>query len=471
MFETDQSFRDVFDLLERARTRQTADPVAPYTTAEDLESKIDFALRPNGVSPSAVIALLDEVADATPRTASPRFLNQLFAGRDDSAIAAELLTVLLNTSMYTYKAAGPNAIIERELTRHMASLVGFDQGEGVFAPGGSMSNFTAIVIARNEANESVRAAGHDGVPMVIYTSEFSHYSITKGAAMAGIGRDNVRQIPCDDRGRMIPSQLRRAIEEDLDAGRRPCMINATAGTTVLGSFDPIREISAIATEFNVWLHVDGALGGSMILSDAHRHLVDGVECADSVTWDAHKLMTVPLVCSVILLRKPGMLVKHFNEDASYLFQSDDESLNFGTRALQCGRRNDALKLWALWKRHGDRGLGERIERLVDMARYAADVVRDDPNMVLTKPPESVNVCFEFKEVPSPALCEALRQQGRLIVGYGDVEGRDVIRIPFVNPDLTNAQIDEAFDEIRLVGQQLRDDASAAASVPVNESCC
>lgn len=457
-------------LIERALDRQLSDPVARFVTPEDLSRQIDFTLPKEGMSVEEVFALLDAVADATPRTASPRFLNQLFGGWDDAALAGELLSVALNTSMYTYKAAGANAIIERELTRHMARIVGFTEGEGVFAPGGSMSNFTAIILARNEAQPAMRDGGHNGEAMIIYTSDVSHYSITKGAAMAGMGRRNVRRIACDERGRMIPSELRAAIVADLAAGALPTMINATAGTTVLGSFDPIREIATIAKDFGIWLHVDGALGSTMLLSETCRHLLDGIELADSVTWDAHKLMTVPLVCSVILVKRPGLLAKHFNEDAAYLFQSDDEGLNFGTRAMQCGRRNDALKLWALWKRYGDHGLGRRLDHLVALARHAADIIRADQELELVKEPESVNVCFEVRGVDSAELCEELRRRNCLIVGYGDVEGRDVLRIPFVNADLTFAQVDEAIEDIRDLGVSMRGVARRREPV-ARASCC
>lgn len=459
-----------FRLIDRALRRQRDDPVAPYATADDLISRIDFSLPAVGVSDECVCELLDQVADATPRTASPRFLNQLFGGGDDAATAAELLTVAMNTSMYTFKASGANALIEREVTRHMARLVGFSDGEGVFAPGGSMSNFTAIILARNVAFAAARETGLDGVPMTLYTSEISHYSITKGAALAGIGRRNVRRIACDDAGRMIPSELRAAIERDLVTGARPFMVNATAGTTVLGSFDPIGDIGAIAGEYGLWMHVDGALGSSVILSAHHRHLLDGVECADSVTWDAHKLMTVPLVASAILVRARGLLAQCFNEDASYLFQSDEEDLNFGTKVLQCGRRNDALKVWALWKRHGDEGLGRRVDRLFDLAHHAADLISRDPGMALAKQPESVNICFEVVGVDSAALCEELRVCNRLVVGYGEVDGRNVIRIPFVNPDLTFDDIEQAIDEIRTVGRELRGGADVCIAGTPSPRC-
>ena len=460
-----------FRLVQRALDRQSQSPVAPYISAEDLPDRIDFSLPVTGVSDAEVESLLDQIAQAAPRTASPRFLNQLFGGRDDAALAGEILAVALNNSMYTYKASGANAVVELELTRHMARIVGFTEGEGVFAAGGSMSNFTAIVMARNEADPDIREHGHDGAAMTLYTSAISHYSITKGAALAGVGRENVRPIPCDDRGRMIPEKLRAAIKRDLDAGRRPFLINATAGTTVLGAFDPIRSLAAIAQEFNLWLHVDGALGAPIVLSNKHRHVLDGVELADSLTWDAHKLMTVPLVASVILVKKPGLLAKHFSEDASYLFQSDSNDVNFGGKSLQCGRTNDALKVWALWKHHGDAGLGRCIDRLFELARHTADLVRQHPELRLTKNPESVNVCFEAIGVPSDVLCEQLRQRELLVVGYGEVDGRDVVRIPMVNPDLTFEQMSEAVELICEVAADLRNNPEVGAQSVIDPRCC
>jgi glutamate/tyrosine decarboxylase-like PLP-dependent enzyme len=240
------------------------------------------------------------------------------------------------------------------------------------------------------------------------------------------------------------------------------MINATAGTTVLGAFDPLREIAAVARREGVWLHVDGALGASAVLSERHRELLDGVEEADSLTWNAHKLLGVPLICSAILVRRPGFLHRHFNQNASYLFQSDEDELNFGTRALQCGRRNDAFKLWAAWKHHGDPGYARRIDTLFERARYAAEVVRREEALVLTREPESVNVCFEVRDVPSGDVCEALRQEGSMLVGYGVVDGRRVVRLACVNPQVENADLDAFFEAVLETGARLRSGALSLA---------
>jgi len=377
------------------------------------------------------------------------------------ATAADMLTSVLNSSMYTYKIAGPHALIEREVTRHMVGRLGWDGGEGIFTPGGSMSNLTALILARNEASPGVRETGESG-RLTLYTSSESHYSIAKGAGMIGLGRDNVRRIAVDGRGRMRTDALVKQLREDREAGAQPALINATAGTTVLGAFDPIRELVAVAREEDVWLHVDGALGGSAVLSERHRELLDGVEGADSLTWNAHKLLGVPLICSAILVRRQGLLHRHFNQSASYLFQSDEDELNFGTRALQCGRRNDAFKLWAAWKHHGDAGYAARIDTLFELARYAASVVRSHEALVLTREPESVNVCFEVRGVPSEDVCEALRQENRVLVGYGVVDGRRVIRLACVNPAIERSDLDAFFAEILEVGDRLRSGALTVA---------
>lgn len=455
MSEPSPMIAAALELVRRALERNESDPVARNESPGALADRIDFSIGRSGLDDRSVAGLLDLVADATPRTGSTKFLNQLFGGRDDAAVAGELLAVALNTSIYTFKAAGANAVIEREVTRHMARLVGFERGEGVLCPGGSLANFSAMVMARNAAFPDAREQGVGAAPGAVYTSALSHYSITKGAAMAGIGRANVRLIACDARGRMLPDSLEEAVERDLDAGVRPVMINATAGTTVLGAFDPIPDIAEIAERFGVWLHVDGALGASVILSPAHRGLLDGIARADSVAWNAHKLMTVPLSCSVVLTREPGVLEGSFSEDAEYLFQSDTADVNFGGRSIQCGRRNDALKLWSAWKRHGDDGFGRRIDRLFELARLAADILRDDPDFVLVREPESVNVCFEYRGVPSPQICDILRRDARLVIGYGDVAGRKVIRMPMVNPDLTDGDVRTAIEEIRAVGAAVR----------------
>lgn len=447
---TDDTLGRMSGLARMFLDLEQREPVAPHLPPDDLAAALDLSLGEEGLPLDRVFALLGEVMAATPRTSTPAFFNQLYAGRDAVPTAAEMLTALMNTSMYTYRIAGPHALIEHEVMGHMAAKVGYADGEGIICPGGSIANLCAMIIARNEACPGIQDEGHDGRPLTAYASEEAHYSLAKAAAVTGVGRRGLRGVAVDERGRILPENLRRAIVADRERGAQPFMIIATAGTTVLGAFDPIADLAQIAEEFGLWLHVDGALGGSFLISARLRTLLDGSERSHSFSWNPHKLMGVPLSCSPLLMREQGLLVKHFREHADYLFQPDSERFDHGTMSIQCGRRNDAIKIWAAWKRHGDAGYARRIERLYDLVRYAADRVRSDPKFILTAEPESVTLCFEVVDRRSEDVCEALLHERRAVVGHAVVRGRKVIRLACANPDVTEADLDRFFDHIRAI---------------------
>jgi sulfinoalanine decarboxylase/sulfinoalanine decarboxylase/aspartate 1-decarboxylase len=289
---------------------------------------------------------------------------------------------------------------------------------------------------------------------VVYTSALGHYSVSKNVRLAGMGRGSLRKISTDARGRMKPDALAAQIREDRAQGLDPLFINATAGTTVLAAFDPIDALADVAAAEGVWLHVDGALGGSMLLSEKTRPLLAGLERADSFTWDAHKAMGVPVTCSVCLVREPGVLARHLAETADYLFQ-EDEALDRGQTSMQCGRRNDALKLWAAWQALGDAGFADRIDQLIACAQRAADCIERSPTMRLVKRPESVNVVFEVDGVDPDALCKALYAEGRAMVGHAQVEGATVMRLACVNVSATPDDVEAFFADVERTAAELR----------------
>ncbi len=446
--KTEDGLDLVMDLAREFAASERATPVRSHASPDELRSALDLDPSVEGCSLDELAEDLRRLLEATPSTSSNRFFNQLFGGRDMAATVGDMLAAMANTSMYTFKAAGPQVLVEQVLIERMGRLVGYETCDGVFAPGGSMSNMVAMVVARNQAVEGARADGLGATPVAVYSSTESHYSIRKACGMIGIGRDRLRMVPVDDRGGMLPEALDRMIREDLARGVVPVMINATAGTTVRGSFDPIRELAAVAGEHGVWLHVDGAFGGSVALSDEHRELLDGSELSDSFTWDAHKMMGVPLTCSAILTRHTGALHEQFCEAAGYLFQTDEDCVNPGLRSIQCGRRNDALKLWTAWRFHGDAGYEVRIKRLFELVKMAVGVIEADDDLVLTESPQCVTVCFEVRGASSVKICELLDREARMKIGYGEVMGRHVIRLVCTNPEITESDLVTFFDEVK-----------------------
>ena len=442
------------ELLEELLASEIAQPVRPTLDPSQAITDLGLAIPAGGCTLEETICKLRCVVAATPTTVGPGFFNQLFGGREPVAMLAEMLAAICNTSMYTYKAAGVQVLIEQILLDKMQALAGFTHGDGLFTPGGSMSNMAAMIIARNERVESARETGHPGGRHIVYTSAESHYSVQKNAGMLGLGRNNVHKVPVDNTGRMLPEELDKLIASDTDDGAQPLMVIATSGTTVMGAFDPIRAISDISRKHRLWLHVDGAFGGSALLSDTFSPLMDGLALADSFTWDAHKMMGVPLICSVMLTREPGLTARHFDEAATYLFQQDEDRLNPGTRSLQCGRRNDALKLWAAWQHLGDEGYKNRIERQFELSRQFLRRVEEDPDLVLSCQPQWINICFEVTGKPSDRICDELDRRQLAKLGWGIVHGRRVIRMVCVNPDLTEADLDSLLADVKAVAADL-----------------
>ncbi len=444
---------EVFGLAQYLVDLERSSPVREYAEPEELAGELDLALG-EGRDMAALRASLRQLFDATPRIGGSRFFSLLFGGHDAAATTAEILTAMANTPMHTFKAAGAMILVEQEVLRHMASKIGFDAGDGMFTPGGTMSNLAALVVARNQALDGVREDGLSGRRCCVYTSTGGHFSIARAMGVTGLGRGNVRDVPSDAKGRLDVGALRRMIADDARAGIRPLMINATAGTTTLGAFDPLREIAGVAAEHGVWLHVDGSFGGSVSLSERHRGLLDGSELVDSFAWDAHKAMGVPLSCSVLLVRRGGLLEKHFNESAEYLFQTQDDGHNPARRSLQCARRNDALKLWAAWRRHGDDGYARRIDQLFDLARRAVAMIEADADLRLCLEPESFNVCFEVIGRPSAEICDRLEREARLLVSHVPAGGRQAIRLVCINPAITEADLETFFHEVKAVAASL-----------------
>jgi sulfinoalanine decarboxylase/sulfinoalanine decarboxylase/aspartate 1-decarboxylase len=334
--------------------------------------------------------------------------------------------------MYTYKVAGPQVGIEQEIIRQSCNIIGYgDQSNGTFPTGGSMSNYMALIMARDAKDPNCRSKGMS-MPMVIYTSKESHYSNAKNASFAGIGKNNIRYIDADSTGRMIPEKLEEQIIIDLREGLVPAYVNATAGTTVLGAFDPIDSIADITEKYKIWLHVDGAYCGSVIFSEKYKYLVKGIERSNSFSYNAHKMLGTPLTCSIILVNDKKRLHDSFSNEADYLYQTDGDDFNLGKTSFQCGRRNDALKFWTLWKSVGTNGLEKIVDQQFDLAEIAREYVRKHPDYTLYSYDDSISICFNYQDIDPSTLCTLLYENQITVVGFGAFENETFVRLVTVN---------------------------------------
>lgn len=428
------------ELAELLLEEEQHNPVAKPIPTASLYNDLDLSLNEEGIIDEELLQNLKNIVKSTPKTASKSFFNQLFGGRIGKAALGDLLAVLFNNSMYTYKVAGPQVGIEKQVLKNICELINYPKdSDGTIAPGGSMSNMMAMIMARDSKNESVRTEGMSN-KMIVYTSSESHYSISKNAALTGIGRDNVRFVDTNNEGEMLSTHLEALILKDLENGFEPFFINATAGTTVLGAFDDITAISKIAKKYDLWLHVDGAYCGGVIFSFQYKHLVNGLEKSDSFSVNAHKMLGTPLSCSIIVTKHKALLYHSFSNEAEYLYQTDGDDFNLGKTSLQCGRRNDALKIWTLWKSVGTSGLEKIVDKQFEMAAIARNYIRNNPDYQLYSFEDSISICFNYKGVPAKTLCTALYENTKLMVGFGKFRDIEFVRMVTINTVLEKEDI-------------------------------
>lgn len=427
--------------------REIDEPVTKPLQANSLWKDINISLNKKSVSEKEFEKILRDVVLNTPRTATNKFFNQLFGGRNPKATLGDLLAVILNNSMYTYKVAGPQVGIEIEIINQVCNIIDYPkQSGGTITSGGSVSNLIAMLMARDKASPEDRYKGIQE-KLIGYTSEASHYSIKKNAAISGIGTEQIRKIATDEKGILIPKALEEAIKKDIANNQKPFFINATAGTTVLGAFDPVEKICNIAKKYNIWVHVDGAYCGSVIFSNKYKHLIKGVAQADSFNFNAHKMIGTPLTCSVLVTQDKKYLYESLSMEADYLYQTDVDDFNLGKTSLQCGRRNNALKFWTLWKSVGTQGLETIVDNQFMLADTARDYVKNHPDYSYYSFDESVSVCFNYKNIQADKLCTLLYEHAELVIGFGTFRENTFIRLVTVNPNNNKEEIIDLFKTI------------------------
>ncbi|XP_044282565.1 glutamate decarboxylase 1-like [Varanus komodoensis] len=414
------------------------------------------------------------------KTGHPRYFNQLSSGLDIIGLAGEWLTATANTNMFTYEISPVFIVMEEILLKKMHEIIGWAETEadGIFSPGGSISNLYSVLVARYKRFPEIKTKGMAALPNIaLFVSEHSHYSIKKAAAVLGIGTDNVIAVKCDERGKMIPSELEGSILKVKSQGKVPFYVSATAGTTVYGAFDPLPSIADICEKYNLWMHVDAAWGSGLLLSRRHSHKLNGIERANSVTWNPHKLMGVPLQCSAFLIREKGLLQACNQLCAEYLFQPDkqyDTIYDTGDKAIQCGRHVDVFKLWLMWRAKGTRGFEMVINEFLELTEYLYKELkaREGFELVFDAEPELTNVCFwyippslqHFPNGPerrkrlhqvAPKIKARMIEEGTTMVSY-QPHGDHVnfFRMVFSNPATKKSDVNFLLEEIERLGKDL-----------------
>ena len=434
-------------------------------------------LLPETGDPQALRLLTDALAATAADPADPGCAAHLHVPPLAVAAAADLAASAVNASLDSWDQAPGSTSVELAVLRVLAGLVGFDRPEaaaGVLTSGGTESNLMGLLLARDAYARS------DFGRLTVHCSAAAHFSIARAAAVLGLAADAVVPVDTAPDGRMDPRLLDWSLSDTRAAGRTPCCVVATAGTTDLGAIDPLPAVAAVAARHGVPLHVDAAYGGGALFSRRLAPLLDGLGRADTVGLDLHKFGWQPVAAGVLLARDAALLAP-LEQRVAYLNPEDDEDAGYTSllgRSLRTTRRADAFKIAVTLRTLGRDGLGALVDRCHDLAVEAAARIAAEPALELTADPVLSTVLFRY--LPAHAdphanadpdrvnseLRRLLLAEGRAVVGrtgYGTGPGSVRLKLTLLNPHTTPADLDRLLGLVLDAGARTERSAADTAN--------
>lgn len=442
---------ELIDILSdylKTMTGRSNTPVLDYKDPDDLVR--EFAFENPSNSELSLSDYIKKVIGNMNHLHHPRFVGHQNTPPLTAGIIAQMCTSLLNNGVAVYEMGPAAMATERNVIKYMSRLVGFGKdSDGIFTHGGSAGNLTGLLAARqakadfNIWEEGVKSEKRIG----IIVSEQSHYSISRNAKVIGLGEASVIKIPHNSRYAMETTMLQETMKEAAAKGIKVVCVVANACSTATGTYDNLSEIAAFCKENDLWFHVDGAHGLGVLFSDKYRELVKGIEHADSIVLDFHKMFLTPGLNSMVLFRDGARSYQTFAQNAGYLFEKGDESewFNGAKRTLECTKSGMGIVAWAVIKYYGDRVLGEYIDSRYDLAHRFAEIIEGDKELELATRPESNIVCFRYRpmKISNGKLNELNRiirkeiiKSGEFYLVQANLGGRIYLRTALMNA-LTN----------------------------------
>lgn len=442
------------DYLTRAFSGE--EPVMAWREPNDMAERWAAQLGDEPITDLGAFA--DAILEDAIHQHHPRCFGHQVSVPLPAAALNALLVAVLSNGMASYDSGPVSSALERNVTRWLASRLGMPRGaDGVLTSGGTLGNLTALLAARHVA-EGFDVARGNTVPMAVVASEHAHYCVARAAMMMGWGTEGVVTVPVDERYTLRADAVRQGIAEAEAAGRAVIAVVATAGASPTGAYDPFEELADLCEARALWLHVDGAHGASAALSDKYRHLVAGMARADSVVWDAHKLLGLPALNTAVLFRRGETSYAPFAQDAAYLFADGDDPArwyDFGVRNMECTKRMMSVELYGALAQLGTGVIDDYITGRFDLAKGFAAMLRDAPDFVLATEPACNIVCFRYASGGAELSNDAhdhiraeLVRQGDFFTSRTTLHGRTHLRVTLMNPRTTLADLEALLDAVR-----------------------
>jgi L-2,4-diaminobutyrate decarboxylase len=404
---------------------------------------------------------------------SPHYVGHQVPGPVPLAALFDFVGSVTNQVMAIYEMGPWATAVEHAVVDAVGERLGFQSHKfaGLITSGGTLANLTGLLTARNVVLGDSWAAGLGGrkpAPVLVAHAD-AHYSVTRSAGILGLGTDQIVSAALDDRRRIDANQLDDTLSGLRSRGAPVVAVSAASCATPIGAFDPLTDIAAVCRRHDVWLHVDAAHGGGLIFSPRHRHLLEGIEQADSVVCDAHKMMFMPALCAMLFYRNPAHRLATFHQEAPYLFDPTTPELadyDSGVVNLECTKRAAAFGVWGVWSLLGTQIFTDMVDVTIDLAQqFHAMLTAADDFMPLHEPQCNI-VAFRYlppelrDETPEkidalqPRLRRAVIESGEFYLVQSRIDGHPVLRTTMMNPLTTADDLNGLLDCLRRFGRQL-----------------
>lgn len=441
-------------------------PVLPWNDPEELAAI--FSFESGGGEKESLDSLIKRIIDFSIHIHHPRYIGHQVTSPLPVAILTQFCTTLLNNGAAIYEMGPVNMAMERNVIDKFGSLIGYEKGyDGIFTHGGTAGNLTAMLAARqsktdyNIWEEGVKENHRPGYMM----SEQSHYSIARNVKIMGLGENSIIRVPYDSAYRMSTGLLEDYKKKSEDSGIKIIALIANSCSTGTGSYDDLDKIADFCERHGLWMHVDGAHGMGVLFSDKYRNRVRGIERADSVVIDFHKMLLVPALNTLVMFRKGERSFETFAQKASYLFKrtQSKEWYNSATRTIECTKSALGIIAYTALKYYGENYYREYIDSRYELASEFAMMIRSEPRLELAVEPMSNIVCFRYapegqNEISKNHVNELIREriikEGSYYVVQTETEGKIWIRLTIINPVTSLENLKNLADRIKELGEEV-----------------
>ena len=429
---------------------QKAVTVADKDTINNLRN-IGFSKEGRSLK-SMIDDMIEDIYKNQAMMQHPRFFAFVPSPATPISWLADIMTYSYNPHAGSWLQSSSASCIEQEVIKWLCQQAGYPESAGgLFVSGGSMSNLTALITARN-----VKLSEDEYSKGIAYLSEQTHSCVARGLRIMGLRTNQIKNIPTDSSYCMDIPCLEQEILKDRESGKKPFVVVATAGTTNTGSIDSLHEIADLCEKYDMWMHVDGAYGASILVSPKYRHKLDGISRADSITWDAHKWLFQTYGCSMVLMKHKHHLLDCFSTHPEYLKDAviENDQTNYWDWGPELTRPARSLKLWFTIQTLGTEKLGQMVEHGIQLAEWVEEELRkhEDWEIITTAQLAIINFRYAPNNFTSDQInlfnekiSQKMMNDGFACILTTKLNGLTVLRICAIHPETTKDDIKKTID--------------------------